>query len=231
MFKRACVVLLLIVASACTGRNATLPIAPTAPTAPAAPSATIPSSTFTLTGTLTDGTSHGILPNITVQIVSGMDVGRSAVTDSSGNYVMSGLSADTFTVSVSAESYLTTTQQITLSANTHLDLVLQRATLTSVTVSCNTYTIVYQGSTAECAATAHYSGASSYVRTNGITWQALTTACSGTCFSAGVASVDSTGVVMDRAIQGENGTAVITATYQGVSGTATFSIVGSCQIC
>lgn len=84
-------------------------------------------TTFTLTGTVTDGTSQGILPNITVQIGSGTNVGKSAVTDSSGNYSMSGLSAGTFTLSASATSYQTTTQQVTLSTNTRVDLVLQRA--------------------------------------------------------------------------------------------------------
>jgi hypothetical protein len=83
-------------------------------------------TTFTLTGTLTDGTSRGILPNINIQIVSGTNNGRSAVTDGGGNYTMSGLSAGTFTLSVSAVSYLTTTQQVTFSANTRVDLVLQR---------------------------------------------------------------------------------------------------------
>ena len=87
---------------------------------------TLPDS-FTLTGTLTDGTSHGILPNITVQIISGTNAGKSAVTDSSGNYTMSGLSAGTFTLSVSAASYQTTTQTVTLTANARVDLVLQRA--------------------------------------------------------------------------------------------------------
>jgi Carboxypeptidase regulatory-like domain/Abnormal spindle-like microcephaly-assoc'd, ASPM-SPD-2-Hydin/Protein of unknown function (DUF3761) len=87
---------------------------------------TVTPSTFTLNGTLTDGTSHGILPNITVQIVSGTNVGKSTVTDSGGNYAMSGLSAGTFTLAVSATGYLTTTQQLTLSANARVDLVLQR---------------------------------------------------------------------------------------------------------
>jgi hypothetical protein len=86
---------------------------------------TLPSN-FTLSGTLTDGTSHGILPGITIQITAGTNVGRSAVTDGSGNYMMSGLSAGTFTLSVSAVAYYTTTQQVTLSSNTQVNLVLQR---------------------------------------------------------------------------------------------------------
>jgi hypothetical protein len=84
------------------------------------------SSTFSVIGILTDGTSHGPLPNLTVQVVSGTNAGKSAVTDSSGNYLMSSLSAGTFTLSVAAVSYQTTTQQVTLSADTRIDLVLQR---------------------------------------------------------------------------------------------------------
>lgn len=91
-----------------------------------APPAPAPVTTFTLTGTVTDGTSHGILPNVTVQIASGANAGRSAVTDGSGNYSMAGLSAGTFTLSIGATSYQTTTQSVTLSANVRVDLVLQR---------------------------------------------------------------------------------------------------------
>jgi hypothetical protein len=95
-------------------------------TTPAPTPTPAPATTFTLTGTVTDGTSHGILPNITVQISSGTNVGKSAVTDGSGNYTLSGLTAGTFTVSVGATSYQTTTQQVTLTGNARVDLVLQR---------------------------------------------------------------------------------------------------------
>jgi hypothetical protein len=101
----------------------TLPISGTGTTV-----ATTPPATFAVNGTVTDGTSHGILPNITVQIASGTNVGKSAVTDGSGNYVLSGLAAGTFTLSAAATSYQTTTQQVTLSASTRVDLVLQRTT-------------------------------------------------------------------------------------------------------
>jgi hypothetical protein len=99
-----------------------------------------PTTNFALTGHLTDGTSGGALPNITVQITSGTNAGKSAVTDSSGNYVMSSLSAGTFTLSVAAVGYQTTTQQVTLSANTRVDLVLQRAStppISPIPASCN----------------------------------------------------------------------------------------------
>jgi hypothetical protein len=188
-------------------------------------------ATFTLTGTLTDGTSHGPCPNFTIQLLSGTTVITSTLTDSNGNYAISGLSAGTYTLSVTFAFFLTTTQQVTVPPSRQVDLVLQRATLTVVTVSCSTYTLNAQADTAQCAATAHYSDGSSE-RINGALWQALTTVCSGGCAgSNGVASVDSTGLVTDNAFSGTRATVIITATFQGVSGTATFSIVGSCLIC
>jgi hypothetical protein len=176
-------------------------------------------STFTLNGMLTDGTSHGILPNITIQIVSGTNVGKSAVTDGSGNYVMSGLSAGTFTLSVSATSYQTTTQQVTLTASTRVDLVLQRVTpptISSLTVSCKDSTLAYRGSTTQCTATAHYSDGSSAVPASGVTWQSSNTAA---------ATVDSTGLVTTIALAPAK-TAFITATFQGLSASFQLTLKG-----
>jgi hypothetical protein len=90
-------------------------------------STTPPAATnLTLTGTLTDGTSHGVLPGISVQIVSGVNNGRSTTTDASGNYSFGSLTGGTFTVSASATNYQTTTQQVTLASNGRLDIVLPR---------------------------------------------------------------------------------------------------------
>jgi hypothetical protein len=174
-----------------------------------------PPATFTLTGTLTDGTSHGILPNITIQIVAGANAGKSAVTDSSGNYAMSGLSAGTFTLSVSATSYQTTTQQVTLSTSTRVDLDLQRVTISSLTVSCNDSTLAYRFSTTRCTARAHYSDGSSAVPASGVTWQSSNTAA---------AIVDSTGLVTTVAIGPK--TALITAAFQGLSASFQLTLKG-----
>ena len=116
-----------------TGGTNTLPISGTGTTA----ATTTPPATFAVNGTVTDGTSHGLLPNITVQIASGTNAGKSAVTDGSGNYVFSGLAAGTFTLSAAATSYQTTTQQVTLSASTRVDLVLQRTITTTPTPPAN----------------------------------------------------------------------------------------------
>lgn len=171
--------------------------------------------TLTLAGTLIDGTSHGILPNITVQIVSGTNVGKTAVTDSSGNYVMSGLSTGTFTVSVSAISYETTRQQVTLSANTRVDLVLQRLAISSLAVSCQDSTLGSRFDKTQCTATVHYSDGSSAVLAGGATWQSSNTSA---------AIVDSTGLVTTVAIGPQ--TAFISATYQGLSASFQLTLKG-----
>lgn len=81
---------------------------------------------LTLIGTVTDGFSRGALPNITVQIVSGPNAGRLAVTDPSGSYSISGLTGGTFTLSAANSGYDTQTQQVTLTANTRVDIILPR---------------------------------------------------------------------------------------------------------
>ena len=172
-------------------------------------------ATFTLSGTLTDGTSHGILPNLTIQISAGTNVGKSTVTDGNGNYVMSGLSAGAFTLSVSAISYQTTTQQVTLSANTRVDLVLQRLTLSSLTVSCHDSTLLYRFTTTQCTASAHYSDGGSAAPASGVTWQSSNTSA---------ATVDSTGLVTTVAYVGS--TAFITATFQGLSASFLLTLEG-----
>jgi hypothetical protein len=93
-------------------------------------------------------------------------------------------------------------------------------TLTSVTVSCSATTIQYEVSTTQCAATAHYSDGVSAAETAGVTWQP----------SSPLAIVDSNGVVSTGAYIGSIGTVVITATFQGVSGTITLT-VKSCNVC
>jgi hypothetical protein len=93
-------------------------------------------------------------------------------------------------------------------------------TLTSVTVSCSATTIQYEVSTTQCAATAHYSDGTGAAETARATWQP----------SNPLAIVDSNGVVSPGAYIGSVGTVVITATFQGMSGTVTLT-VKSCNVC
>ena len=67
-----------------------------------------------LSGTATDGTSHAVLPNVTVAIIDGNNAGKSAVTDASGAYRMVGLRTGTATLVVSAAGYPTMKQQLEL---------------------------------------------------------------------------------------------------------------------
>jgi len=83
--------------------------------------------TFTVSGTVTDGVSGGVLANVAVQITDGTNAGKSATTDGSGNYNIGGVLPDTFTMLAAAVSYQTTTKQVTVSANTRIDFVLQRS--------------------------------------------------------------------------------------------------------
>jgi hypothetical protein len=76
---------------------------------------------FTIAGTITDGTSGGILPGIEVS-ASGVTV-RS---DSTGHYQLTGVAAGAATVQFAAASYVTQTKTLTLSQDSVLDVILQR---------------------------------------------------------------------------------------------------------
>jgi hypothetical protein len=84
-------------------------------------------STFTLSGTISDGFSGGTLPNVYIQVTGGANHGRYTRSDAAGNYRLDGLSAGTFTLTISAVTYVTTNESMTLSADTRLDVVLPRA--------------------------------------------------------------------------------------------------------
>jgi Carboxypeptidase regulatory-like domain len=76
---------------------------------------------FTIAGTITDGTSGGILPGIEVSS-SGMAV-RS---DAAGHYQLTGVPAGAVAVQFAAASYVTQTKTLTLTENSVLDAILQR---------------------------------------------------------------------------------------------------------
>ena len=86
--------------------------------------------TFTVNGTVTDATTHGLLPNVTIAIGS-----RSTTTDASGNYTVNGVGGGTITVVASAVSYTTSQQTVVLSANTRVDFVLARAVAATFSVN------------------------------------------------------------------------------------------------
>jgi hypothetical protein len=83
-------------------------------------------ATFSLSGVVTDGTSHGVLPNINVEAADVAGNGKSTTTSSSGTYTISGLAASTYTLTASAVSYQTTSRSVTLTGDTQADIVLPR---------------------------------------------------------------------------------------------------------
>ncbi len=82
--------------------------------------------TSTLSGTITDGTSGGILPNIHVQIADSANAGKSTQTDGTGRYSIASVAAGTMTVVASATSYQATQKTVTVAGDTRLDFVLPR---------------------------------------------------------------------------------------------------------
>ena len=83
-------------------------------------------ATFTISGTLRDGASGGILPNVIVEAepAAAGATKRSATTDASGAYAISGLPPGPVTLRVTASTYQPLTQTVTVSADTRTDLVL-----------------------------------------------------------------------------------------------------------
>jgi hypothetical protein len=86
--------------------------------------------TRTITGTVTDETSGGILPGIQITVVSGPSAGQSTKTDGNGNYTLAGISADPAGLSASATSYVASNKVAAAGGNTRVDFVLFRAATT-----------------------------------------------------------------------------------------------------
>lgn len=76
---------------------------------------------FAITGTVTDGTSGGILPNIEVSVP-----GQAVRSDAAGHYQLTSVPAGAVTVQFAAASYVTQTKTLTLSQDSVLDVILQR---------------------------------------------------------------------------------------------------------
>lgn len=94
--------------------------------APATPAPAPSPTLYSINGTITDAPSRVALPNVTVEIESGTNAGRETRTDSNGRYTLSGLSGGSLTLSAGANSYYTSTRQVTLTGNAQIDFVLER---------------------------------------------------------------------------------------------------------
>jgi Carboxypeptidase regulatory-like domain/Protein of unknown function (DUF3761) len=96
---------------------AVVPLTPTPAPTPA---------TFAVTGTVTDGTSGGVLPGISIQIVDGINAGTSTKTDTGGSYSLSNIATGSFMLSASNPGYVTSTKSVSLTGNARVDFVLAR---------------------------------------------------------------------------------------------------------
>jgi hypothetical protein len=76
---------------------------------------------FTIAGTITDGTSGGILPAI--EVSAG---GQAVRSDGAGHYQLTSVATGAVTVQFAAAGYVTQTKTLTLSENSVLDVILQR---------------------------------------------------------------------------------------------------------
>jgi hypothetical protein len=83
---------------------------------------------FTLSGTVTDGTSSGTLPNITLQAVDSVGNSKSAVSNAAGAFSIAGLAPGVATLTASAISYQATRLTVSILGDTRADVVLSRVT-------------------------------------------------------------------------------------------------------
>ncbi len=95
--------------------------------------------TYTISGTVTDASSGGVLPRIIVRLADGPSAGKSATTNDTGSYEINDVSPGPMTLAVSAVSYQTSTKPIVVTGDSRIDIVLSRV------MSPNPYTIVKCG--------------------------------------------------------------------------------------
>jgi hypothetical protein len=105
-------------------------------------SPTVVSTTFTLSGTVTEPT--GPVSELQLDVLDGVNAGRSATTDRDGHYTMSGLRASSFQLRASKTGYLRVERSVSLDSNATLDLTVARACFIAGTVreSRNLTTVV-----------------------------------------------------------------------------------------
>jgi hypothetical protein len=122
VFRYSIVALWLVISVDCGSSTSPAPAPTLVPPVTVLPP-TAPASTYTLSGLLSDGTSGGILPGITVAVLNG----PSTKTDSSGHYGFSGFAAGSYSLMFSAGGYVSQVASLTIgTANVALNIVLQR---------------------------------------------------------------------------------------------------------
>ena len=93
-----------------------IPPAPQPAPKPAGP------SSFAVSGGVTDGFSHGVLPNITITL----STGAKTITDAKGRYAFADVPKGDGQLTAAATGYVTQAQSFSLSADASIDIVLQR---------------------------------------------------------------------------------------------------------
>jgi large repetitive protein len=83
-------------------------------------------TTFSLSGTVTDSATASGIAGVTITIADGPNARRSATTDRTGNYSLTGLQQSGFTVNVSAANYVPQSFGVTLTSNQTLLFRLNR---------------------------------------------------------------------------------------------------------
>jgi hypothetical protein len=126
--RKAFVLTLMTIALACSDREQTGPSAIPPPSSPpAAPPST--QSRVVLSGTVYAAENGSPIPNVQVQIVEGVNAGRSTVSND-GTYQLADLEPGTFTVQFTTSEYRDLRRTEVVRANATLDVQLERKGLT-----------------------------------------------------------------------------------------------------
>ncbi len=85
-------------------------------------------SAFTVSGTVTDTTSGGVLPGVEVRITGGSspNFGKATVTDAAGRYTIPNVAAERIVMEASATGYQVSAASPTVTANSTVDFRLNR---------------------------------------------------------------------------------------------------------
>jgi hypothetical protein len=120
MYGRILAVLLVMsaFATACGGS--------TSPSGPSEVRVDTPgTATITVSGTVRDASTNGALAGADVRVTDGPDATRSATTDASGNYALTGLRVGRFTVRFSREGFEVVERPLNVLADTRVDVHLR----------------------------------------------------------------------------------------------------------
>jgi hypothetical protein len=150
-------------------------------TADVPPVAAPPMQTYSLTGVVTDASTHAPIGGARLEATNGANVGSTATTDATGMYVMNRLAAETFRLRASAPGYSSGEQNVTVPAIPRADFQLQAvaSTVCAYSVTSNNPSIVsWEGGTFSLAITRTV-GTCSWQATVNVAWLSLTNASQG----------------------------------------------------